>query len=110
MKISLLTLENCNRCKRVKELLNKNNIEYHEIPCNSNDINSNECDKIEAITNASMYPMAVVSPNNDLNSIIIFEPDNYKDLKPPYNYRLDIKLNPVNSAEQIVESIKKLLY
>jgi glutaredoxin len=107
MTIKLITLETCNRCKKLKELLSKNNIIFSEITCEEN---PTECDKLEMITNASMYPMIIVSSNKTTNTNIIFEPDSYKELKPPYHYRDEIWLNPVNSVDIMSEIVKKLVY
>jgi len=107
MTIKLLTLETCSRCKKLKDTLTNANIKFTEITCEDN---PNECDKLEMITNASMYPMIIVNSNKTTNTNIIFEPDNYKDLKPPYHYRDEIWLNPVNSVDRMSEIVKSLVY
>lgn len=107
MTIKLLTLETCSRCKKLKDELTKDDINFTEITCEDN---PSKCDELEMITNASMYPMIIINSHKTSNTNIIFEPDNYKDLKPPHHYRDEIWLNPVNSVDRMTEIVKSLLY
>ena len=72
--IKVLILEGCSRCKKMKEALDENKIEYLTIVCEDD---TSFCDEVEDLTGVYQYPMVV--HNNDFGSItdIFYVTDKY---------------------------------
>jgi glutaredoxin len=102
-KIKLLLLEDCKRCKNLKDHLNKKGIDYDYEVCKSD---TEICDSIEDMIGCSNYP--IVLKLNSLYNIIeevAYITDNYEEVGKTKLYNDRIKLNMFYSIDKLIEYI-----
>lgn len=104
-KVTFLVLENCSRCKALKNKVGYINSSFKFYNCDG----ENElCDQAEILTGTSMYPMAIVLDINNNISEILYFADDYDKVGKKIPLTEDIKGFPVYSIDQMVDYIVKL--
>lgn len=58
-KIQILSLDDCDKCQKYKDLLRGSMLEYINISCNDSS-NSKFCDSVENIISCDLYPITIV--------------------------------------------------
>ncbi len=58
-KIQILSLDDCDKCKNYKRLLQESMLDYEDIACN-NSRNSKFCDSVENIISCDLYPITII--------------------------------------------------
>lgn len=103
--IILVVLEGCSICKRIKELLDYNNIIYKSVSCEED---CNVCDELEDISNNNNYPKIIVKDKeNNINNIIYQTYDSMelgiiRKINNVYLYPTYGDANIINCINQII--------
>jgi arsenate reductase-like glutaredoxin family protein len=103
-KILLTTLENCKICKEVKRLLDEYGIPYTEIPCEKD---PTVCDQLEALTNSTRYPMAIIKDMTQNKDTVYFMTNDYIQLDKENIIDDRVTTIGVFSSHSIVNNILK---
>jgi glutaredoxin len=101
-KVLLVTLNGCDKCKKLKASLAIENISVHNMDC---DDNPNFCDELENQTNTSNYPMALTEHGS--LEMIHYVAESYKDLKYTNVIKNNYILQPYLSLELMIEALKQ---
>lgn len=99
--VLLLILNGCNKCKKLKESLEIENISTHSIDC---DNDPSICDDLENQTNTSTYPMALTEHGS--LEMIHYIAESYEDLKNKDVIKNNYILKPYASLELMIENLK----
>lgn len=103
MRVKLHTLQDCKKCKKLKEDLDALNVEYYCITCENDPV---DCDKLEELTGSDNYPMVILENRNITEILYIAE--NYSDLGSIKN-KNGIALIPMYSIDNMLSYIKNIL-
>lgn len=101
-KVTFFVLENCSRCKALKNKLDflHNSFKYY-----SCDGDSDLCDQAESLAGVSTYPIAILlDPNDQMKEIVYFTEDYEKIGKKEQVVDGIVKIG-VYSVDQLVEYI-----
>jgi glutaredoxin len=104
-KIKLLVLEGCNKCEKLKQELNKNNIRYEYEVCKSD---TEICDSIEDLTGYSNYPIVLKMVTSNFIEEVIYITDKYDEVGKTVSLNDNVKGKPLHSIDQLIEYIIKL--
>jgi glutaredoxin len=74
-QMTLVTLNDCGKCKTIRHALDKANISYDIIDCDSDPA---YCDQLENMTKSEQYPMIIVNKANTLE--LYYVVDRFNDL------------------------------
>jgi glutaredoxin len=103
--IILVVLKGCSNCKRIKELLDTNNIIYNSVSC---DDDCQVCDELDDITKNTLYPKIVVKDKvNNINNII-YQTNDSSELGIVKKIK-NINLFPTFGDSNIITEINKLI-
>lgn len=102
--IKLLILEGCNKCKKVKESLDENKIEYSILVC---DNDTPICDEVEDLTGVYQYPMILnTNEYGDITSIF-YVTDKYDEVGKLRNLSNEVTGLGFYSIEQLISYLIK---
>lgn len=96
-KFELYTLHGCEKCARIKYILESEDLLYEEIDCSSSE--NKKCDSLEDKVDCGKYPMAVIKKNGITTIIHLCD---YKKASGEIAKRI-----PVDSEDKFVIEIKK---
>jgi len=97
-KLQVYLLEGCDKCKKLKTILNCLKIEYEAVPCEDY---PNICDNVENVTGVDMYPM--VNKGNKLFYIA----EKYSDIGKIKIISDKITTVGMYSIDNIIDAIQK---
>jgi len=104
-KIKLLVLEDCSKCKKLKQELNNNYIDYEYEVCKSD---TEICDSIEDLTGCSNYPIVLKMLNASIIEEIIYVANTYEDISKKIMFNNKVKGKAFHSIDQLIEYTIKL--
>jgi hypothetical protein len=106
MKIQLITLENCNKCNKLKKELSDNNILYTYTNCEED---PNQCDSLETLLGIEEYPIILIK--NEENKIleILYAAKSYELIGKNKDFENGIVGIPMHSVDGMLEYIKNKL-
>jgi glutaredoxin len=67
IKVELYVLKGCDKCSRIKYILQADEIAYEEIDCSSSE--NKKCDTLEDKVDCGKYPMAVIKKKGSTTMI-----------------------------------------
>ena len=102
--IKLLILDGCNKCKAVKEALDKKGIEYTTIVCEDD---TPICDEVEDLTGVYQYPMVIHTDEFGSITDIFYITDEYDKIGKLRKLGLGITGLGFYSIEQLISYITK---
>jgi hypothetical protein len=106
MKIRLVALEGCSKCRKIKTLLDQSNINYDCVYCENN---SNLCDYLEDTINTTSYPIINFMDNDEITTILYIG-ESYEELNKEKELNGGIVGIPMYSIDNMVQYIKNKLY
>lgn len=101
--IKVITLEGCNRCKELKDLLAKEGINFHEIGCEDN---PTFCDNLELISKQEVYPMIMI--HHEGETFLIHTTDKNDELGQTIGSGKDYYRKPVLTVQNMVQTLKNI--
>lgn len=102
--IKLLILDGCNKCKKVKEALDKKGIEYSTIVCEDD---TSICDEVEDLTGIYQYPMVLHTDEFGSITDIFYITDEYDKIGKLRKLSLGVTGLGFYSIEQLISYITK---
>ena len=102
--IKLLILDGCNKCKKVKEALDKKGIEYSTIVCEDD---TSICDEVEDLTGVYQYPMIIHTDEFGSIKDIFYITDEYDKIGKLRKLALGVTGLGFYSIEQLISYITK---
>ena len=100
IKVDLYTLTGCDKCSRIKYILQADEIAYEEIDCSSSE--NKKCDTLEDRVDCGKYPMAVIKKRGSTTTIYFCE-----SRSTGGSTTITRKI-PVDSEDKFVSEIKKV--
>ena len=100
----LLILEGCNKCKKLKEELDSNGIEYSLVVCNDS---TTICDEVEDLTGVYQYPMIVYIDNFGSITDIFYVTDKYDHVGKLRKLSNEVTGLGFHSIDQLISYIIK---
>jgi glutaredoxin len=97
-KLQVYLLEGCDKCKKLKTILDRLKIEYEAVPCEDY---PSMCDNVENVTGVDMYPM--VNKGNKLFYIA----EKYSDIGKIKIISDKITTVGMYSIDNIIDAIQK---
>ena len=103
--MTLVTIDGCEKCNKAKEFIQNSGQEAVIISCEKY---PSICDKIEAATGTSTYPILMVYGKTRYSPTeLYYVAESYEDLKPSESSNIQYILKPHMTLEQMIESIKQ---
>ena len=99
MTIRILGLENCKRCKILRDALEASRIEHAFSDC---DHDPENCDALESLTGTNLYPMVLISDADENLLEVVFLASDYEQLKDPVSTQNGIRLIANHSIEGLL--------
>jgi hypothetical protein len=106
MKIKLITLEDCNRCNKLKKDLSNSNIIYTVTSCEEN---PNQCDSLETLLGIEEYPMILITDKEDRLLEILYTANSYEIIGKNKDFDGGVTGIPMHSIDSMVYYIKNKL-
>lgn len=106
MKIKIITLEGCARCEKLKALFSNSGIIYTYNTCEEDPQN---CDNLEALVGAAMYPMVVITNLKNEIFEVLFLASSYEKLNEGIKNKGDISCIPLYSIDNMLLHVKNKL-
>lgn len=105
MIISIVTLQGCPRCNKLKQLLKENDIDFVYKDCEDS---PSICDTLEDATNTISYPMVLIIENNEIEKVLYIGED-YEELNKPRELNGGMIGIPVYSIDSMLSYVKNSL-
>lgn len=105
MTISIVTLQGCPRCNKLKQLLKDNNIDFIYKDCEDN---PSICDTLEDATNTMSYPMVLIIENNEIQKVLYVGED-YEEFNKSRELNGGITGIPMYSIDSMLSYVKNSL-
>lgn len=99
MKIKVIGLSGCKKCTELRSGLEKNNVFYDFSDCNEHPEN---CDSLEAATNTKLYPMILISDDNETLVEILYVTERYETLIKGSYSQNGVKFIPLYSTDSVL--------
>lgn len=99
MKIRVMGLNTCNRCKTLKETLKSINADYEFSDCDKDPEN---CDALENLTNSKHYPMVLISGLEKGIMEVVYITDKMSVLEEGVAMKDSIRLVPNHSVDGLL--------
>lgn len=99
MKIRILGLTTCKHCKALREALEASNIEYTFSDC---DHDPDNCDALESLTGTLLYPMVLISDEEQTLLEVVFLASNYDQLENTIVTRGGVRLIANHSIDGLL--------
>jgi len=106
MKIQLITLQDCSRCKKLKKELSNNNIIYKFTNCEDN---PNQCDSLETLLGIEEYPMILITDKEDRILEILYIANSYEMISKYKDFDGGVTGIPMHSIDSMLHYIKNKL-
>lgn len=106
MKIQLITLEDCNRCTKLKKELSDNGIFYRYTNCEDN---PNQCDSLESLLGIEEYPMILITDKQDNILEILYIAKTYEMIGKNRDFDGGVIGVPMHSIDNMVHYVKNKL-
>jgi len=106
MKIQLITLENCNRCNKLKKELSDNSIFYTHTNCEDN---PNQCDSLESLLGIEEYPMVLITDKEDRILEILYIAKSYDMIGKNKDFDGGVTGIPMHSIDSMLYYLKNKL-
>jgi glutaredoxin len=106
MKIKMVGLSDCGKCKTLKTNLKQRDIDYEFSDCDKDPQN---CDNLEALTGSTQYPMILIQDLEDNLLEIYYLTDNYHTMIAGSYNRNGIKLIPTHSTDSLLNYVSHRL-
>lgn len=99
MKIKIVGLPDCDRCKTFRSKLLALGVEHVFTDC---DHDPQNCDNLEALTNSTNYPMALIEDVDDTLLEVYYLTDSYQELIKGGYTQNRIRLIPAHSIDSLL--------
>lgn len=99
MKIQVIGLETCDRCKKLKESLKYAKVAYNFYDC---DKDPERCDALEDITGTVQYPMVLISGLETNITEVVYITENISILEEGVKMKDSVRLVPNHSVDGLL--------
>lgn len=103
MKIKIVGLSSCGRCKALAQKLKEEKIKFEFSDC---DRNPQNCDNLEALTNTQLYPMLLIEDHDDNLLEVYYLTEHYETMIKGSYTQNRIKLIPTHSTDSMLRYIQ----